>query len=326
MFYHDQCEDDTAARMEEAESSSAASDRAPPQQSPRPVTEVHPHAERRYSKGKGAMSCSAYEGFTCKSFIHVQSTNKKCAVCAKRAHFLDSLGDVPNPFLVHRKDCLGQEHPAYAEDPNEDKRIEELCFKQAEELAKLLADNGERGFENLKAKIDTDNLRRSNENIVQEAIDRLAFLEPHRKHFYHGAKCAGRLPLPNAAYDDDYKPYADAVNRILQRVSGNETEEQKQHIDNLAWASDRSKAWCCRAALASACVAYAHYVGIKKSWATLKGGLWTQGDLPTWRSKGSLVGGPPIQKPGSTRNLVVKYKQHASPVRSGDYGRDGARW
>ena len=112
----------------------------------------------------------------------------------------------------------------------------------------------------------------------------------------------------------------------LQRVSGNETAEQKQHIDKLAWAGDRCKAWCYRAALASAWVAYAHCAGIRKSWATLKGGLWAEGDLPTWRSKGSLVGGPPIQKPGSTRYLVVKYKQHASPVCSGDYGRDGAGW
>ena len=298
---HDQCQDDTATLADEVESSSSTSERTPSKQSPRPVTEEHPHAERPYRKGKGAMPCSAYEGFTCKSFIHVGNTKKKCAVCAKRAHFLDSLGDVPNPFLVHRKDCLGQEHPAYAEDPNEDKRIEALCFKQAEQLAKLLADNGERGFENLKAKIDTDNLRRSNDNIVQEAIDRLAFLQPHRRDFYHGAKCAGILPsrqscslgpLPNAAYDDDYKPYADAVDWLLNTVSGNATEEQKQHIDNLAWASDRSKAWCCRAALASACVAYGQHAGIKLSWATLKGGLCAQGDLPTWRSKGSLVGGP----------------------------------
>ena len=127
MSYHNQCQDDTAALTKEAESRSNAAERTPSKQSPRPVTEVHPHAERPYSKGKAAMPCSAYEGFTCKSFIHVQNTNKKCAVCAKRAHFLDSLGDVPNPFRVHRKDCLGQEHPAYAEDPNEDKRIEALC-------------------------------------------------------------------------------------------------------------------------------------------------------------------------------------------------------
>ena len=132
--------------------------------------------------------------------------------------------------------------------------------------------------------------------------------------------------LPNAAYDDDYKPYADAVNKMLQRVSGNETEKQKQHIETMAWASDRSKAWCCRAALASAWVAYAHCAKIQKSWATLEGGHWAEGDLPTWRSKGSLVVGHPIQKPRSTRYLVMQYKQHASPVCSGDYGRDGAGW
>ena len=169
------------------------------------------------------------------------------------------------------------------------------------ELAKILAENGERGFENLKANIDTDNLRRSNDNIAQEAIDRLAFLQPHRRDFYHGAKCGGILPsrpslsldpLPNAAYDDDYKPYADAVDRLLQRVSGNKTEKQKQHIANLTRAGDSNKAWCYRAALASAWVAYAHCAGIRKSWATLTEGHWAEGDLPTWRSKGSLVGGP----------------------------------
>ena len=69
---------------------------------------------------------------------------RRRAMLVQRAHFLESLGDVRNPFLVHRKDCLGQEHPAYAEDPNEDKRIEALCFEHAEQLAELLADNGER--------------------------------------------------------------------------------------------------------------------------------------------------------------------------------------
>ena len=202
---------------------------------PRPMTEEHRDAECR---GR----CSGYEGFTCENTVIMpRGENKKCMMCKSRQLFLDGMGELRNPFLVPSHDghgpvCEDQERHS------ECKRIEALCFDAAEKLAQLLADNGERGFENLKAKIDTDNLRRSNDNIVQEAIDRLAFLQPHRRDFYHGAKCAGILPsrqscslgpLPNAAYDDDYKPYADAVDRLLNTVSGNATEEQKQHIDNM---------------------------------------------------------------------------------------------
>ena len=160
---------------------------------------------------------------------------------------------------------------------------------------------------------------------MQEAIDRLAFLKRRRKDYYHAAKCAGHLP--NSGYADYYKPYADAVNRLLQQGAPEDAiGEQKWNIDKLAWAGPREMVWCYRAAVGSAWVAYAHCAKIRKSWATLEGGHWAEGDLPTWRSKASLVGGPPIQKPGSTRYLVVKYKQHASPLCSGDYGRAGAGW
>ena len=128
---------------------------------------MHVHAERPYSK-KTSMPCSGYnDDFKCKKFIPVGNTKKKCSDCAKKAAFLDSLGDVHNPFSVHRKDCLGQEHPAFADDPKEDERIEALCFTEAEELARLLAENGERGFDRLA--MTTSSRRPSNDNIVQEA-------------------------------------------------------------------------------------------------------------------------------------------------------------
>ena len=116
------------------------------------------------------------------------------------------------------------------------------------------------------------------------------------------------------------------MKRLLDSAPKDAIGEQKTNIDRLSWAPERCMAWCYKAALASAWVAYAHRAKIRKSWATLDEGRWAEGDLPTWRSKGSLVGGPPIQKPGSNRNLVVKYKQHASPVCCGGYGRDGAGW
>ena len=102
-----------------------------------------------YSKGKGAIPCSGYEGFTCKKFILVGNELKKCRDCAKKAAFLDSLGDVHNPFSEHRKDCLGQELPGSANDRKEEKRIEALCFTKAEELARQLSENGDSGFEYL---------------------------------------------------------------------------------------------------------------------------------------------------------------------------------
>ena len=294
----------------------------------------------QYFKGRGGIPCSGYEGFTCKKFIPVGHELKRCRDCAKKAAFLDSLGDVHNPFSVHRKDCLGQEHPGSANDRKEEKRIEALCFTKAEELARQLSENGDSGFECLwwlsrrRSTTDNSNIvqeaieRRmpSNDtgNIVQQAIDRLAFLKGRKEVCYHAAKCAGHLP--NSNYTHCYKPYADAMKKLLLSAPKDAIGEQKTNIDRLSWGDDRCMAWCYKAALASAWVAYAHRTKIRKSWATLKGGLWAEGDLPTWRSKGSLVGGPPIQKPGSTRFLVVKYKQHASPVCSGDYGRDGAGW
>jgi len=153
------------------------------------------------------------------------------------------MGEGNNPFLAPRYDGHGEVFD-YNGNEYEGKRIEALCFESAEKIAQLLADNGERGFEKLKTKIDTDNPRRSNDNIAQEAIDRLAFLRPHRQDFFHAAKCGGILPsspsrsldtLPNTALDDDYKPYADAVKRLLKMVSANATEEQKIHIDNMDW-------------------------------------------------------------------------------------------
>ena len=289
---------------------------------PRPMTEEHRDAECR---GR----CSGYEGFTCENTV--RGENKKCQMCKSRQLFLDGMGELRNPFLVPSHDghgpvCEDQErHSEY-------KRIEALCFDAAEKLAQLLADNGERGFEKLKTKIDTDNLPRSNDNIAQEALDRLAFLGPHRQDFYHGAKCAGSLTgctrrsldqLQDAAFDDDYKPYVDVVKRLLKMVAESGPEEQKDNLDWENWESDRTKAWCCRAALASAYVAHAHDAGIEMSWLTLEPGVCAKGDLPTWRPKGSVGGGPPIQKPASTRNLVVKYNPHASPGAGGTTGGRG---
>ena len=146
------------------------------------MTEEHTDAECR-------ARCSGYEGFTCEStFIMPRGENKKCMMCKSRQLFLDGMGELGNPFLVPFHDGHGPVCE-YQEDRSECKRIEALCFEAAEKLAQLLADNGERGFEKLKTKIDTDNLPRSNDNIAQEAFDRLAFLRPHRQDFYHGAKC-----------------------------------------------------------------------------------------------------------------------------------------
>ena len=209
--------------------------------------------------------------------------NAKCRDCAKKAAFLNSLGAVHNPFSVHRKDCLGQEHPAYADDPKEDKRIETLCFTKAKGLATLLAEHGERGFDCFaKPRLSR---RPGNDSIVQEVIDRLALLLRNQTEYYHAAKCAGHLPVSD--YEDDYKIYAKALKMLLQSVPKDATREQTANLNRISWADDRDKAWCYKAALASAWVAYAHSAEISNSWTTLKAGRWREGDLPTWRSKAS---------------------------------------
>ena len=215
--------------------------------------------------------------------------NAKCRDCAKKAAFLNSLGAVHNPFSVHRKDCLGQEHPAYADDPKEDKRIETLCFTKAEGLARLLAEHGERGFDCFPK--PTLSRRPGNDNIVEEAIDRLALLLRNQEEYYHAAKCAGHLTVSdNEDNEDDYKIYAKALKMLLQEVpkeARRATSEWTANLNIVSWAKDREKAWCYKAALASAWVAYAHSANISNSWTTLKAGRWREGDLPTWRSKAS---------------------------------------
>ena len=222
------------------------------------------------------------------------------------------MGEGENPFFYARYDKgdLLPAMPCFEDIHNEFERIEAVCVDSAEQIAQLLADNGERGFEKLQR--GNDNIvRRTTNNIAQEAIDRLAFLLPHRQQLYHGAKCIresmtesdDESGVQDAALDDDYayKPYADAVKGIIKlgrtATYKDATEDQEKLIENLdykiwEWESDRTKAWCCRAALAAACVAHAHGAGSEKS-TRMEAGVWAEGDLPTWRPKGSLGGGPP---------------------------------
>ena len=226
----------------------------------------------------------------------------RCDHCDSRQRYLESMGEGENPFFCARDDN--------GDSAEELQRIEKLCVDSAEQIAQLLADNGERGFEKLQR--GNDNIvRRSNNNIAQEAIDRLAFLLPHRQQLYHGAKCIRESMtesdhesgVQDAALDDDYayKPYADAVKGIIKlgrtATYKDAIEDQEKLIEKLdykiwEWESDRTKAWCCRAALAAACVAHAHGAGSEKS-TRMEAGVWAEGDLPTWRPKGSLGGGPP---------------------------------
>ena len=77
------------------------------------------------------------------------------------------------------------------------------------------------------------------------------------------------------------------VNETKISVSRGGTEDQNYQIETLTLLNDEALGWCCRAALAAAYVAHAHDAGLEKSRATLEGGVWAQGDLPTWRSMGS---------------------------------------
>ena len=226
----------------------------------------------------------------------------RCDHCDSRQRYLESMGEGENPFFCARDDN--------GDSAKELQRIEAVCVDSAEQIAQLLADNGERGFEKLQR--GNDNIvQRSKNNIGQEAIDRLAFLLPHRQQLYHGAKCIresmtesdDESGVQDAALDDDYayKPYADAVKGIIKlgrtATYKDAIEDQEKLIEKLdykiwEWESDRTKAWCCRAALAAACVAHAHGAGSEKS-TRMEAGVRAEGDLPTWRPKGSLGGGPP---------------------------------
>ena len=170
------------------------------------------------------------------------------------------------------------------------------CVERSKDLAIQLACRAECGFVQGRTR-DSD----MTYSIFEKVIHRLAFIadinEVSRAVCESAAQCGGLKQYPgrlqiktgtDKVADADNATYA-AVVRKLAHVTKVKVQQDatphhvREQIRTLMLETDEALAFVCKAALAAAWVAYCNENGTPVLWKNMAGGVWANGDMPTWQ-------------------------------------------